>query len=85
MPRDDLQQARGSTVRDWRAELRAAIAFHDLTITGHELVGGQEQAIERARLAAVAVIEHAQAEGVTEAELDAEIVAYRDEKAQANG
>jgi hypothetical protein len=60
----------------WAAELRAAIALHDFAVAGNELMPSEERR-EQARLAVVAVLDRARKAGVSEADVDAEIQAYR--------
>jgi hypothetical protein len=60
----------------WAAELRAAIALHDFAVAGNELIPSEERR-EQARLAVVAVLDRARKAGVSEADVDAEIQAYR--------
>lgn len=51
--------------------LEFSVALHQMVCAGHALVGGDGDAMERARCGVVAVLDALEAEGVPEGEMDA--------------
>ena len=66
----------------WRQRFRARVALHDLAGAGERLFDSAEAMLssENARTAVIEAIEAARAEGVAEAEIEAELRAYRAEQ-----
>ena len=66
----------------WRQRFRARVALHDLAGAGERLFDTAEAMLrsENARVAVIEAIEAARAEGIAEAEIEAELRAYRAEQ-----